>query len=70
MKTLTELPQLCLFLAALFTSTVGVTTVVLGPNWELAIYGATDQTQYMKYSETIETFYGVWGILLMKIIKP
>jgi len=67
---LTELLQLQPSLAALFTSTFGVKTVVLGPNWQLAIYGATDQTYYMKYSETIEIFYGVWGILLTKIIKP
>ena len=43
-KMLTELLQLYLSLAALFTHTLGVKTVVLGPDWELAIYGATDQT--------------------------
>jgi len=41
---LTELRQFYLSLAALFTSAFGVKTVVLGPNWELAICGATDQT--------------------------
>jgi hypothetical protein len=67
---LTELLQLYPSLTALFTGTFGVKTVILRPYWELAIHGATDHTKYMKYSETTETFYGVRGILLKKMIKP